>query len=199
MWSSVWWSKAVFVFSSRPQEVETPCPCRAQTGKLCTLISSPERNGLPCVHSVYMCVFPGWCHAHCCFIVFISVLILILFFPPFFTGAVGSYLELTLMCSVTLLQLEVGPWITRLCIVSVYTLFLIIILLPSHQIQSKVHWVRFHLCWGGVVVYYSWLVWSEVRVIWHKYNKMEYWWGDDEHRERETQGSFSFHSSSHWW
>lgn len=170
--SGAWWSKVAFVFDSRPNR---DVPADRRRANWLTLISSPERNAFPCV---YVCV---WCY---CFIVPILP-------PPpeIFSGAAGCYLKLTLTCAVTsaaaggrnetnshtfcTAYTHRGLRITGLCMLSVYTPphhppSPCCLCISAHCIRPTVHYTRFHLCWGGVVVYYSWVVRSEARVIWQK-------------------------------
>lgn len=130
----------MFVSPSRPQKGETSSPSRAQTGKLppTDQLSRGERSP-PCFSPLRVCV------------AFRSVLLFSfpphsLILPPSWLtlGAAGGYLELTLMCIV--IPAPAGGWnkthihtktsvytqrtgeITGLCMVSVHTVFLLLIL-----------------------------------------------------------------------
>lgn len=122
---------------------------------------------------------------HCFFSLFILT-----FFPLLhsFQVLLFCYLKLTLMCAVTP-SAAGGRNETHTCThtedsklqafawygICIYSLplhhppspphYLCIL---AHCIRPIVHCVCFHLCWGGVVVYYSWVVRSKARVIWQK-------------------------------
>lgn len=61
------------------------------------------------------------------------------------------------------------PEITGLCMVSVYFLFIILSATASQPTVSDPQCTACtFIWWGGVVVYYSWVVRCEARVIWQK-------------------------------
>lgn len=121
----------VCFFYSDPKREKCHVPAEHRRANCLSLIKSHERNAFPCVNICVVCatvslfLFPPYPHI----------------LPPssLFSGAAGCYLELTLMCAVTPaaagsrnethMHTHRGLKIAGLCVVSLYTPFLLIIFL----------------------------------------------------------------------
>ncbi len=163
---------------------------------------------------VCVCVYVLWVCVMCVMCATVSLFP----FPPYplilppsslFSGATGCYLELSLMCAVTHAaaggrnethththtHTHRGLKITGLCMASVYTLFLLIILillLTPYASQPTVSDPQCTACaFICAEVAWSYIIHGSCdlrRVSYGRSNKMEYWWGYDEHNtgERDT-------------